>query len=129
MPKFKVDITRIGYGYTTIEIDASDVLAAREKAQETAGNYSYSEKTAEYEVGTAALIQPKEPYKFLMYMHVENDLGDMVITPLRMQTLDESEAFKMAASLYEMTPKMVCVEVLNTWGHVIFEQKVEHYVP
>lgn len=131
MPRFKVDITRTGYSYTTIEIEANDILAAREKAQDTAGNYSYSEKSADYEVGTATKIEEKDPlvHKFLMFMHVEEDMGDMIVTSLRLSTLDENEAFKTAAALYELTPKMVCVQVLNTWGQVVFEQKVEHYVP
>lgn len=131
MPKFKVDITRTGYAHTTIEIIAKDLFEAREVAQETAGNYSYTEKDAEYEIGTTREIKEVDPvpHKFLMYMHVENDLGDMQITPLRVSTLDENEAFKTASALYELTPNMLCVQVLDTSGKVVFEQKVEHYVP
>lgn len=131
MPRFKVDITRIGYGHTTIELDAEDILKAREIAQETAGNYSYTEKSADYEVGTAIEIKQEDPlvHKFLMFMHVEENMGDMIVTSLRLSTLDENEAFKTASALYELTPNMVCVQVLNTWGNVVFEQKVEHFVP
>jgi hypothetical protein len=57
MPKFRVDITRIGYAHTTIDIEADDIFEAREQAKETAGNYSYSEKSADYEVGTATEIK------------------------------------------------------------------------
>lgn len=60
MPRFKVDITRIGYAYTTVEIEADDLFDAREKAQNTAGDYSYSEKSADYEIGTAMGIKEKE---------------------------------------------------------------------
>jgi|ERR1044072_3162543 hypothetical protein len=131
MPKFKVDITRTSYAYTTVEIIAKDVFEAREVAQDTAGNYSYNEKDADYEVGTATEIKEGEPvtHKFLMFMHVENDMGDMTVSSLRLSTIDENEAFKTAATLYELSPNMVCVEVLDTWGNVVFQQKVEHYVP
>jgi hypothetical protein len=131
MSKFKVDITRTSNAHTTIEIEADDIFEARLKAQDTAGDYTYNEKDADYEVGTATEIKEVEPvtHKFLMFMHVENDMGDMTINPLRLSTLDEKEAFKTAATLYELSPNMVCVEVLDTWGNVVFQEKVEHYVP
>jgi hypothetical protein len=131
MPKFKVDITRTSYAHTTIEVEAKDLFDARELALNTAGNYSYNEKDADYEVGTATEIKEVEPvtHKFLMYMHVENDMGDIIVSLLRLSTLDEKEAFNTAASLYELSPNMVCVEVLDTRGNVVFQEKVEHYVP
>jgi hypothetical protein len=131
MPKFKVDITRIGYGHATIEIEADDLFDAREKAHEAAGNYSYSEKSADYEVGTATEIKTVEPvpHKFFMLMHIEGDTGDIDVKELRVSTLDENEVYKTASALYEQTPNMVCIQVINYFSKVMFEQKVEHYVP
>lgn len=57
MPKFKVDITRISYAHTTIEIEADDLFEAREIAQNTAGDYLYTEKSADYEVGETREIK------------------------------------------------------------------------
>lgn len=48
--KYSVDIVRIGYGFHTVEVMATSHQEAREKAMYEAGNYEYSEKTAEYEV-------------------------------------------------------------------------------
>lgn len=48
--KYSVDIVRIGYGFHTVEVMATSQQEAREKAMDEAGNYEYSEKTAEYEV-------------------------------------------------------------------------------
>lgn len=50
MPKFKVEITRIGYGCKTVEIEAKDEDEAHKLALEQAGNHLYTEKTSEYEV-------------------------------------------------------------------------------
>lgn len=57
MPKFKVEMIRIGYAFTTVEIEADDILEAREKASENAGNYDYTEKDATHETGTATRIE------------------------------------------------------------------------
>lgn len=48
--KYIVDIVRIGYGFHTVEVMATNHQEAREKAMDEAGDYEYSEKTAEYEV-------------------------------------------------------------------------------
>lgn len=48
--RFTVSMTRIGYAHRDIEVEASSEAEAREKAEEVAGNYVYSEHTSEYEV-------------------------------------------------------------------------------
>jgi len=50
MPKFMVEVTRIGYACKTFEIEADNEDAAHEKALAQAGNHLYTEKSSEYEV-------------------------------------------------------------------------------
>ncbi len=50
MPKFKVEMCRIGYGFKTFEVEASTRFDAEEKAYEDAGNYEYPEKSSNYEI-------------------------------------------------------------------------------
>lgn len=57
MPKFRVDLVRIGYSHTTVEIEADDIFEARAIAGENAGNYDYTEKDADHQVGTATEIK------------------------------------------------------------------------
>lgn len=49
MKEFDVEVTRIGYGYRTIRVTAETEDEAINKALDKAGNYVYSEHTAEYE--------------------------------------------------------------------------------
>lgn len=48
MPKFEVEMARIGTGTATFEIEAPDLSAAVDRAQDEAGNHLYSEKHSEY---------------------------------------------------------------------------------
>ena len=57
MPKFKVEMTRIGYGFATIEVDAQTESEAHEKAMDTAGDHSYSEKSSDYEVQSVVCVE------------------------------------------------------------------------
>lgn len=50
MEKFKVPVVRIGYGFTTIEVEAKNQEEANEKALDQAGDHEYSEKTSEYQL-------------------------------------------------------------------------------
>ena len=129
MPKFKVDITRTSSAHTTIEIEADDIFEARLKAQDTAGDYTYNEKDADYEVGTATEIkEDRVPFKITMYMHIQSNEGDIEYHKLETSTLDPEETCKAAATLYELTPNMVCVMVYDIFGQLHFEQKVKNYV-
>jgi hypothetical protein len=49
MRKFDVEITRIGYGYKTIRVEADTEDEARQKALDEAGNHVFNEKSSEYE--------------------------------------------------------------------------------
>lgn len=49
MPKFKVNVTRIGYANLDIEVDADSPEQAEEKALDKAGNYLFSEHSSDYE--------------------------------------------------------------------------------
>jgi hypothetical protein len=51
--KFKVEVTRTGIGFHTIEVEAENQKEANEKALDEAGDHEYSEKTAEYEVSNS----------------------------------------------------------------------------
>ena len=48
--KYHVQMVRIGYGFHTIEVVAKNPNEARLKALDDAGNHSYNEKDANYEV-------------------------------------------------------------------------------
>ena len=55
MPSFTIPITRIAYGFTEIEVEAISQTEAEEKALELAGDVSFSEKTADYELTNGSL--------------------------------------------------------------------------
>lgn len=131
MPKFKVDITRTGYAHTTVEIIAKDLFEAREVAQETAGNYSYTEKSAEYEIGTTAEIKEVEPvpHKLVMAMYSETGSGDIDIHEINITTIDFEESKQTAIALYELAPNMICIRLLDMNRNVVFENKIPNYVP
>lgn len=46
--KYIVDVCRVGYSYTTIEVEAENEEMAKEIAVDEAANYEFSEKDAEY---------------------------------------------------------------------------------
>lgn len=48
--KFIVQMTRIGYAFAEIEVEAESMLEARDKALDEAGGHTYSEKTSDYEI-------------------------------------------------------------------------------
>jgi hypothetical protein len=53
--KFTVPVVRIGYGFTNIEVEATNQEEAEQLALDEAGDHEYSEKSSEYEVeGTSA---------------------------------------------------------------------------
>lgn len=45
---FDIEVCRIGYAFHTITVEATSQKEAEEKALDKAGDYLYSEKTAEY---------------------------------------------------------------------------------
>ena len=46
--KYKIQITRIGYAFHNVEIEAEDDISAENKADELAGDILYSESSSEY---------------------------------------------------------------------------------
>jgi hypothetical protein len=50
MAAFKIEVTRISYGYQTFEIEADSREAAEAAAIEAAHNEVFSETSAEYEI-------------------------------------------------------------------------------
>lgn len=48
--KFRIPVRRIGYSFKTIEVEAKNRKEAEEMALDNAGNYEFSESTAEYEI-------------------------------------------------------------------------------
>lgn len=50
MKKYNVQLVRISYGFNIIEIEAENEDEARDKAIDVAGDYNYSESSAEYEI-------------------------------------------------------------------------------
>jgi hypothetical protein len=57
LKKFRVDVSRIGYGNCDIEVQARNPKEAMEAAEEVAGNYSFSEHTSQYEAQGATEIK------------------------------------------------------------------------
>jgi len=47
--KYKVNVTRIGYANLDIEVEASSLEEAEEKALDEAGNHLFTEHHSEYE--------------------------------------------------------------------------------
>jgi hypothetical protein len=50
MPKYEVQVCRTSYAHRSIEVDAANREEAEQSALDMAGNFSYSEKDAEYSV-------------------------------------------------------------------------------
>ena len=60
MPKYRVPIVRIGYGFRDIDVEADNIEEACDKALDEAGNHLFSEKASEYEIdGEAEETQPR----------------------------------------------------------------------
>ena len=52
---YLVEVTRIAYAYTTIEVTATDMGKAKEIALEKAGDVVFSEKDAKYEINDVGI--------------------------------------------------------------------------
>jgi hypothetical protein len=50
MATFKIEVVRISYGFKTIEVQADNLEDAQNKALDDAGNYEFTESSAEYEL-------------------------------------------------------------------------------
>lgn len=50
MPKFDIDVTRVGVGSATISVEADSQAEAEDKALDEAGDHVYNEKSSEYEL-------------------------------------------------------------------------------
>lgn len=48
MPKFKATVCRTSYSFHEIEVEAQNEEEAKQKILDVAGDYEYSEKSAEY---------------------------------------------------------------------------------
>ena len=59
MPKYRVTMCRIGYGFKTFEVEARTRFEAEEKAYEMAPNHEYSEKKSEYELQNVVMTRDK----------------------------------------------------------------------
>lgn len=49
MPKYQVNVTRIGYSCRTIEVEAKSEKDAEDKAIDEAGSHDFSEHDSKYE--------------------------------------------------------------------------------
>jgi len=48
--KFKVEVCRTGFSFTTIEVEAKNKKEAKKQAVEQAGDHEFSEKDANYSI-------------------------------------------------------------------------------
>jgi len=60
MPKFSVNVVRIGYASMDIEVEADTEELAMDKALDTAGNHLFSEHSSEYEAESVVRVDNKE---------------------------------------------------------------------
>ena len=56
MPRYRVNVCRIAYGNLDIEIEADNEKEAMQKAENKAGDYSFTEHTSKYEAQGATQI-------------------------------------------------------------------------
>ncbi len=59
MPKYKATVCRTSYSYREIEVEAKNKKEAKQKILDEAGDYEFSEKSAEYSLTTP----PEKNYK------------------------------------------------------------------
>jgi hypothetical protein len=57
MKKYTIEVCRISYAVREIQVEAETAEEAEETALDIAGNYSFSESAAEYEINCLAEIQ------------------------------------------------------------------------
>jgi hypothetical protein len=60
---FDIEVRRIGFGFRTIKVYADDQVEAEEIALNTAGDYEFSEKTADYDIaggGSSPYVTERE---------------------------------------------------------------------
>jgi hypothetical protein len=50
LKKYKVKVCRISYAHRDLEVEATNIREARQKALDEAGNYEFSEHDADYKV-------------------------------------------------------------------------------
>ena len=58
MAKWAVDLTRVGFGHTTIELEFDTEEEAVEYAEKHAGDYDYREHDCDHEVSGVRRITP-----------------------------------------------------------------------
>lgn len=56
MPKYKVEVCRISYGHTEVEVEAPTLKEATNKALTAACDVSFSEKGADYTINSMTEI-------------------------------------------------------------------------
>ena len=59
MPKYRVTMCRIGYGFKVFEIEARTRFEAEKKAYEMAPNHQYLEHKSEYEMESIVKTRDK----------------------------------------------------------------------
>ena len=80
LKKYSVEMTRIGYGSASIDVEARDEEAARGEAHAVSGDLSYSEKSADYEIESIVCLGEVFPMRkegvpgFLEANGFENDM-------------------------------------------------------
>jgi hypothetical protein len=57
MPKYRVTMCRVGYGFKTFEVEALDRRQAEAKGYDQAPNHEYPEKSAEYELQSVERVK------------------------------------------------------------------------
>jgi hypothetical protein len=57
MPKFNVNVVRIGYASMYVEVEADTEELAKDKALDTAGNHLFSEHSFEYEAESVVRVE------------------------------------------------------------------------
>ena len=69
MKKFKVEISRIGYGNTSIVVEANDITKAENKAIDEVGDHEFSEHTYSHSICS---VEEIEEQKTILRENIEN---------------------------------------------------------
>lgn len=93
---FVIGVTRIGYGFTDIEVDAKSRKDAEKIALDVAGDHTYSEKDADYVLTNSVGVAN------------ENDRMSQYLSKMDFKLLKEQKS-----ALYKMQVKMEKGQKLN----------------
>ncbi len=138
MPKFKVNLVRVGYGFTTVEVKAPSQEEANEIALDDAGSQSYSENSSDYFVEdmptfkdpvelSNTLSRAREDAEYSIKVMVKNVIKAFLRANPEVESVDENSWIELPTNIVFLDMEdgnlIEAIERISTGG-----QKVETFL-